>query len=154
MQYIYQNTDWNKFSWSGDKIQNLLLKIKKAQGYLFGKMSNLGFEVQNSATLQMLTENIIKSHEIEGELLDRRSVRSSIAIRLGIDTAGETPYSRNVEGVVEMVLQACHTFHVEANYMQRMCEEEGIPYMKLETDYSTTDSGQIETRLAAFIEML
>ena len=60
----------------------------------------------------------------------------------------------NVEGVVEMVLQACHTFNVEANYMQRMCEEEGVPYMKLETDYSTTDSGQIETRLAAFIEML
>ena len=60
----------------------------------------------------------------------------------------------NVDGVVEMVLQACHTFNVEANYMQRMCEEEGIPYMKLETDYSTTDSCQIETRLAAFIEML
>ena len=59
-----------------------------------------------------------------------------------------------VDGVVEMVLQACHTFNVEANYMQRMCEEEGVPYMKLETDYSTTDSGQIETRLAAFIEML
>lgn len=59
-----------------------------------------------------------------------------------------------VDGVVEMVLQACHTFNVEANYMQKMCEEEGIPYMKLETDYSTTDSGQIETRLAAFIEML
>ena len=110
MQYIYQNTDWNKFSWDGDKIQNLLLKIKKAQGYLFGKMSNLGFEVQNSATLQMLTENIIKSHEIEGELLDRRSVRSSIAIRLGIDTAGETPYSRNIEGVVEMMLDATQKY--------------------------------------------
>lgn len=60
----------------------------------------------------------------------------------------------NVDGVIEMVLQACHTFNVEANYMQRMCDEEGIPYMKLETDYSTADSGQIETRLAAFIEML
>ena len=59
-----------------------------------------------------------------------------------------------VDGVVEMVLQACHTFNIEANYIQRMCDEEGIPYMKLETDYSTTDSGQIETRLAAFIEML
>ena len=59
-----------------------------------------------------------------------------------------------VDGVVEMVLQACHTFNVEANQMQKMCDEEGIPYMKLETDYSTTDSGQIETRLAAFIEML
>ena len=60
----------------------------------------------------------------------------------------------SVDGVVEMVLQACHTFNVEANYMQKMCEDAGIPYMKLETDYSTTDSGQIETRLAAFIEML
>lgn len=59
-----------------------------------------------------------------------------------------------VDGVVEMVLQACHTFNVESTQMQRMCDEEGIPYMKLETDYSTTDSGQIETRLAAFIEIL
>lgn len=59
-----------------------------------------------------------------------------------------------VDGVVEMVLQACHTFNVESTQMQKMCDEEGIPYMKLETDYSTTDSGQIETRLAAFIEML
>lgn len=59
-----------------------------------------------------------------------------------------------VDGVVEMVLQACHTFNVESTLMQDMCNDEGIPYMKLETDYSTTDSGQIETRLAAFIEML
>ena len=59
-----------------------------------------------------------------------------------------------VDGVVEMVLQACHTFNVESTLIQRMCHEEGIPYMKLETDYSTSDSGQIETRLAAFIEML
>lgn len=71
-----------------------------------------------------------------------------------IENTKEMCKKYNVDGVVEMVLQACHTFNVEANYMQRMCEEEGIPYMKLETDYSTTDSGQIETRLAAFIEML
>ena len=71
-----------------------------------------------------------------------------------IENTKEMCKKYNVDGVVEMVLQACHTFNVEANYMQRMCEEEGIPYMKLETDYSTTDRGQIETRLAAFIEML
>ena len=59
-----------------------------------------------------------------------------------------------VDGVVEIVLQACHTFNVEAFKMGRMAEEMGIPYMKLETDYSTADSGQIETRIAAFIEML
>lgn len=59
-----------------------------------------------------------------------------------------------VDGVVEVVLQACHTFNVEATQMGRMVEDMGVPYMKLETDYSTTDSGQIETRIAAFIEML
>lgn len=60
-----------------------------------------------------------------------------------------------VEGVVEVVLQACHTFNVEAEKMRRMVEEElGIPYMKLETDYSTADTGQIETRIVAFLEML
>lgn len=59
-----------------------------------------------------------------------------------------------VDGVVEVVLQACHTFNVEADFMRRAVEEQGVPYMKLETDYSTADSGQIETRIAAFIEML
>jgi benzoyl-CoA reductase/2-hydroxyglutaryl-CoA dehydratase subunit BcrC/BadD/HgdB len=59
-----------------------------------------------------------------------------------------------VDGVVEVVLQACHTFNIEAFQMGRMVEEMGIPYLKLETDYSTADSGQIETRIAAFIEML
>lgn len=59
-----------------------------------------------------------------------------------------------VEGVIEVVLQACHTFNVEAANMQRMVEDMGIPYMKLETDYSTADNGQLETRISAFLEML
>lgn len=59
-----------------------------------------------------------------------------------------------VDGVIEVVLQACHTFNIESFRMGRMVEELGIPYMKLETDYSTTDNGQIETRVAAFLEML
>ncbi len=71
-----------------------------------------------------------------------------------IENTREMCKKYKADGVVEMVLQACHTFNVESNLMQKMCEEEGIPYMKLETDYSTTDSGQIETRIAAFIEML
>ena len=71
-----------------------------------------------------------------------------------IENTKEMCKKYNVDGVVELVLQACHTFNVEATRMQEMCDEEGIPYMKLETDYSTTDSGQIETRLAAFLEML
>lgn len=59
-----------------------------------------------------------------------------------------------VDGVVEVVLQACHTFNVEAVRVQRACEQAGVPYLKLETDYSTNDAGQVETRLGAFIEML
>lgn len=59
-----------------------------------------------------------------------------------------------VDGVIEVILQACHTFNIEATKMERGIRELGVPYMKLETDYSTTDSGQIDTRIAAFIEML
>lgn len=71
-----------------------------------------------------------------------------------IENTREMIRKYHAEGVIEVVLQACHTFNVESELVRRMCEEEGIPYMKLETDYSPTDSGQIETRIGAFIEML
>ena len=99
------------------KIQNLLLEIKKSQGYLLGKMDSLGFDVKNNALLQVLTENIIKSSEIEGQILDKHLVRSSIARRLGIDIGGETPVSRDIEGVVEMMLDATQ------NYSSNMTKE-------------------------------
>ncbi len=117
MRYIYQNTDWHSFRWCGEKIQNLLLEIKKSQGYLLGKMDSLGFDVKNNALLQVLTENIIKSSEIEGQILDKHLVRSSIARRLGIDIGGETPVSRDIEGVVEMMLDATQ------NYSSNMTKE-------------------------------
>lgn len=117
MKYIYQNADWHSFTYFGDKIQNLLLEIKKAQGYLLGKMDASGFDVKNNALLQVLTENIIKSSEIEGQILDKHIVRSSIARRLGIDLGGETPVSRDIEGVVEMMLDATQ------NYTQNMTKE-------------------------------
>lgn len=110
MKYIYQNADWHSFTYFGDKVQNLLLEIKKAQGYLLGKMDALGFDVKNNALLQVLTENIIKSSEIEGQILDKHIVRSSIARRLGIDLGGETPVSRDIEGVVEMMLDATQNY--------------------------------------------
>ena len=117
MKYIYQNADWHSFTYFGDKIQTLLLEIKKAQGYLLGKMDALGFDVKNNALLQVLTENIIKSSEIEGQILDKHIVRSSIARRLGIDLGGETPVLRDIEGVVEMMLDATQ------NYTQNMTKE-------------------------------
>lgn len=117
MRYIYQNSDWHSFRWCGEKIQNLLLEIKKSQGYLLGKMDSLGFDIKNNALLQVLTENIIKSSEIEGQILDKHLVRSSIAKRLGIDIGGETPVARDIEGVVEMMLNATQ------NYSSNMTKE-------------------------------
>ena len=111
MNYIYQNTDWHCFRYNGDKLHNLMLEIKKAQGYLMGKMDALGFEIKNNANLKILTENIIKSSEIEGEILNKDEVRSSIARRLGMDIAGEVPVSRNIEGVVEMMLDATQNYN-------------------------------------------
>lgn len=113
MKYIYQNADWHCFRWCGDKIQKLLLEIKKSQGFLLGKMDSLGFDVKNNALLQVLTENIVKSSEIEGQILDKHLVRSSIARRLGIDIGGETAVSRDIEGVVEMMLDATQNYFKE-----------------------------------------
>lgn len=117
MKYIYQNPDGHKFRWCGEKIQKLLFDIKKAQGYLLGKMDALGFDVKNNALLQVLTENIIKSSEIEGQILDKQAVRSSVARRLGIDFGGEVSFSRDVDGVVEMMLDATQ------NYTDKMTKE-------------------------------
>ena len=111
MKYIYQNPDWHKFSYFEDKLQNLLLEIKKSQGYLLGKMDALGFDIKNSAGLKVLTENIIKSSQIEGEILDTREVRSSVARKLGIDIVGVTQISRNIEGTVEMMLDAVQNYN-------------------------------------------
>ena len=112
MKYIYQNADWHEFRYVGDKLQNLLFEIKKSQGYLLGKMDSLGFEIKNSANFKIITENIIKSSEIEGETLNLHEVRSSVARRLGIDIAGEVQTSRNIEGIVDMMIDAtqnCNT---------------------------------------------
>lgn len=113
MKYIYQNTDWHSFTYIGERLQNLLFEIKRQQGFLLGKMDSLGFDIKNNAQLQILTENIIKSSEIEGEILDKHLVRSSIARRLGIDIGGEVQISRNIEGVVDMMLDATQNFNTK-----------------------------------------
>lgn len=110
MKYIYQNTDWHSFKWCGEKINNLLLDIQKAQGYLFGKMDVLGFEVKNNALLNVLTENILKSSEIEGEILNKEQVHSSVARKLGIDLHKNINIERNIEGVVDMMFDAIQNF--------------------------------------------
>lgn len=111
MKYIYEHKNWTEFSWQDIAINVVFGEVKLMQGKIIGQMETLGFSVKEEATLTALTLDVVKSSEIEGELLNYDQVRSSIARRLGINTAGLVPSSRHVEGVVEMMLDAtqCYT---------------------------------------------
>ena len=104
--YIHEQVEWPTFRWDFRHISQLLVDVRHRQGRLIGRMEGLGFQLQTEAVLNTLTEDVLKSSEIEGEKLDRDQVRSSIARRLGIDIGGLTPADRDVEGVVEMMLDA------------------------------------------------
>ena len=108
--YIHELADWPKFRWDTALLAGPLAALRHRQGRLIGRMENLGFSLRAEAALQTLTTEIIKSSEIEGELLDRDSVRSSIARRLGMDIGALAPADRNVEGVVEMTLDAAQNY--------------------------------------------
>jgi Fic family protein len=105
-KYIHQHKNWPAFHWDQEKLAPLLSEIRHRQGRLLGRMEGLGFSFQAEASLQTLTLDVLKSSEIEGELLNPDQVRSSIARRLGMDIAGLIPADRYVEGVVEMMLDA------------------------------------------------
>lgn len=108
--FVYQLSGWPSFKWNAEKINGLLTGVRHQQGKLLGRMERLGFALQSEATLETLTLDVLKSSEIEGELLDAGQVRSSIARRLGIDIAGMVTADRHVEGVVEMMLDATQHF--------------------------------------------
>lgn len=109
-KYIHQRSDWPRFHWNAAAIAEPLASARYRQGRLLGRMEGLGFNLQQEAVLQTLTADVLKSSEIEGEKLDAGQVRSSIARRLGIDIGALTPADRNVEGVVEMMLDATRNF--------------------------------------------
>jgi Fic family protein len=104
--YIHQLHDWPDFRWAPEKLAEPLAVVRHRQGRLIGQMESLGFDLRQSAILKTLTTDVLKSSEIEGEKLDAEQVRSSVARRLGMDIGGLKPASRDVEGVVEMMLDA------------------------------------------------
>lgn len=106
VRYIYQRPEWPDFQWDKEIISHELAAVRHRQGRLLGRMESLGFDFRSEALLQTLTEDVLKSSEIEGENLDREQVRSSIARRLGMDIGALAPVDRDVEGVVEMMLDA------------------------------------------------
>lgn len=109
--YIHQHNYWPNFYWDKAKLTDLLAKVRHLQGRLMGRMESLGFQLQTEAVLKNLTLDVLKSNEIEGEMLDAHQVRSSIARRLGMDIAGLVPADRHVEGIVELMLDATQRFN-------------------------------------------
>jgi Fic family protein len=110
MTYIYQQPGWPHLKWDDTRLMPLLADIRHRQGRLLGQMERLGFTLRNEASLTTLTSDVVGSSAIEGEKLDVEEVRSSIARRLGIEYAGAAVASRNVEGVVEMMLDGTRRF--------------------------------------------
>jgi Fic family protein len=104
--YIHQKSSWPSFFWDDSLLSQRLGEVRHLQGKLLGKMESLGFELQNEALLDTLTLDVLKSTEIEGEFLNPEQVRSSIARKLGMELAGAVPSDRNVDGMVDMMMDA------------------------------------------------
>jgi Fic family protein len=115
--YIHQRKNWPQFQWDEAKLSTVLSRVRYTQGKIAGRMEALGFLTKSETILKTLTEDVLKSSEIEGEILGQEQVRSSIARRLGLDIAGLIPSDRNVDGVVEMTLDATQ------NYQKDLTEE-------------------------------
>jgi Fic family protein len=105
-KYIYEHKNWTHFTWQDKAINSVFGEVRQMQGKIIGQMNALGFSDKEEATLTALTIEVVKSSEIEGELLNFEQVRSSIARRLGINAGGLVPSSRHIEGIVEMMLDA------------------------------------------------
>jgi Fic family protein len=108
--YVWEQPSWPEFEWRDGGLIEPLATARLNQGRLLGRMKGLGFDLQLEAQLQALTEDVLKSSEIEGDILDHASVRSSLARRLGVPQAAAAPADRRTEGVVEMMLDATRRF--------------------------------------------
>src|SRR3954470_16120900 len=108
--FIHERSDWPAFRWDSSGLAELLTRTRHRQGQLVGRMQGLGFRLRDEALLESLTQEVVKSSEIEGEILNRDEVRSSIARRLGLDVARMTSADRHVDGLVKMMLDATEKF--------------------------------------------
>lgn len=115
--WIYFRKDWPEFHWNTERVLPMLVDVRHLQGRVLGRMSYIGFEMKDQANLEMVSLDVLKSTEIEGELLNPEQVRSSVARRLGLEMPGLVPSDRNVDGVVDLMLDATR------NYAQPLTEE-------------------------------
>lgn len=110
--WIHQRSDWPTFTWDSAVLSHKLAEIRYRQGWLLGRVESLGFDLRKSASLNTLTSDVVKSSAIEGKELNLADVRSSIAQKLGIDIGGVPLASRDVEGTVEMMLDATQQYSI------------------------------------------
>src|SRR5690554_4061654 len=109
--YIWQTSDWPNWRFDLAVLAEPMAEVSRAQGLLLGRLADVGMALRDQASLAALTEDVVKTSKIEGEQLNVKSVRSSIARRLGVDIGALAPLDRHVEGVVEMVLDATTNCH-------------------------------------------
>ena len=111
--YIWQYPDWPNFRWETDRIMNLLSEVRLQEGRITGMMDGLGFEVQSKTSLDVMTEDVIRSNEIEGVLLNADRVRSSVARHLGISMEGLPEPDHYTDGVVQVMIDAVRNYSDE-----------------------------------------
>lgn len=111
IRYIHELAQWPDFTWDQTLVNELLAQTRYLQGKVLGRMESLGFQLQADASLVTLTHEIVKSSEIEGELLPQEQVRSSLARKLGLEVAGLVASNRNIDGIVELMLDATQNFN-------------------------------------------
>src|SRR5262245_50191815 len=110
MTYLHELPDWPRFTWDRQKLAGPLAAVRHRQARLLGQMEALGFQQKRETVLETLTEDVVKTSDIEGERLDAAQVRSSLARRLGMDAGGVRVTDRNVDAIVEMMLDATRRY--------------------------------------------
>ncbi len=118
-RYIWESPDWPHWVYDRQRLTPLLAQVHRAQGHLLGRMHDVGLVLRDQTAVRALTEDVLKTSEIEGEKLDPDSVRSSIARRLGVDIGALAPTDRKVEGVVDMILDATQ-LHLQPLTVERL----------------------------------
>ena len=108
--HIHEHANWPDLRWDAAKLAAPLAEVRYLQGSLVGRMQSLGFTLREEAALRTLTQDVVKTREIEGEMLNARSVRSAIARRMGVEVGGLPPVDRNVEGIPDVMFDATHAY--------------------------------------------
>jgi Fic family protein len=151
--YIHQHKKWPDFTWDRAKLTDLLAEVRHSQGRLMGRMEALGFELREEATLKALTQDVLKTSEIEGEKLDAAQVRSSLAKRLGMDIGAMLPPDRNVEGIVEIMLDATRN-HASALTSERLLDWHAALFPTGRTGMMKITVGEWRTKKSGIMQVV